>query len=135
MRRSQCDSPTWNLAALLWTRREGAPIAVWTYCAFVTIGLAAFGDAEIRQSPLGNAWHVGPVMFWVQVLVLSLLGRSCSSSCSSAHAAAAQTPLAPAPLDHNLICCRSNTSMWGWEVGLYAFSMPFELVGYRLTRS
>ena len=88
-----------------------------------------------RQSLLGNAWHVGPAMFWVQVLVMPLLGRSCSSSCSSTPAAAAQTLLASAPLDHNLICCRSNTLMWGWEAGLYAFSMPFESVGYRLTRS
>ena len=71
-----------------------------------------------RQLLLGNAWYVGPAMVWVQVLVLPLLGRSCSSRCSSAHAAAAQTLLAPAPLDHNLICCRSNTSMWGRVAGL-----------------
>ena len=88
-----------------------------------------------RQSLLGNAWYDGPAMLWVQVLVLQLFDSSCSSSCSSFHVAAAQTLLASAPLDHNLICCRSNTSMWGWEVGLYAFIMPFELVGYRLTRS
>ena len=51
-----------------------------------------------RQSLLGNSWHYGVTSFWVQALVLPLLGRADPCHCVDAEAPSKQL-LASAPLD------------------------------------